>query len=434
MRRSVPLIAAFGSLLLIIGGAAFAIRLSADRSRREVAALHEAHLRAGDALATIRSNVFLAGILNRDYLLDPDPAHPARYAEQFDAIRAGTESAFNTLAQFGHAPDQKLALDRLHQEVSDYWDPTTIALNWTPAEKNANRAEFLHQRVRHRAEVVQLADEVERLLSANFSAERRRITSADDQFEFSLAWITAIALLLALGIAMATVGRIVRLERQSEKSAAELRALSSQIRMAQENERRVLSRELHDQAGQMLTGLRMELASMSYASGEAAFTERIAHARGVAEQTLRVIRNIAAHLRPSMLDDLGLAAALHALVRDLGRSSSIEINVDLDPAIDGLPEAQCNCTYRVMQEALTNAVRHSAATCIELSVTLRNGTVNGKVSDNGHGFAIASLKAKGIGLAGMEERIRELGGNLRIASSPKRGTNVDFLLPAGDAA
>ena len=124
---------------------------------------------------------------------------------------------------------------------------------------------------------------------------------------------------------------IATLERRSATTDAELRRLSGQIRMAQEQERRYLSRELHDQAGQMLTGLRMELASISHDAGEEEFSARVAHAKGIVEQTLRVVRNIAMMLRPSMLDDLGLASAIGWLVREVKRSSGIEIQSEVDP-------------------------------------------------------------------------------------------------------
>src|SRR5580692_8977466 len=112
MRRSVLLAFAFASLLLIIGGAAFAIGHGAEKARRETAALHSAHLAAGNALASIRANVFLSGILTRDYLLDPDPSQAARYTDQFNDIRNSTEHSLQTLAATEQSPEEKAALDR----------------------------------------------------------------------------------------------------------------------------------------------------------------------------------------------------------------------------------------------------------------------------------------------------------------------------------
>jgi len=429
MRRSVLLAFAFASLLLIIAGAAFAIGHGAEKARQETAALHSAHLAAGNALASIRANVFLSGILTRDYLLDPDPSHATRYASQFDSIRTGTESSFQTLAGPGQSQEERKALDQLHREVNSYWNRTKIVLTWTPKEMNEHRAAFLAERVRLRQEIVDLATQAEQLMTANFSNERERITRADDQFQRSLAWTTIVALLLGFGIAAAAVAHIATLERRGLTADAELRRLSAQIRMAQEQERRYLSRELHDQAGQMLTGLRMELASISHDAGEEEFSMRVAHAKGIVEQTLRVVRNIAMLLRPSMLDDLGLVSAIGWLVRDIKRSSGIEIHAEIDPALDGLPDAERTCVYRVVQEALTNAARHSGASLVDIELGIGKGIVTGSITDNGVGFDAANLKRTGLGLVGMEERVLELGGDLQIVSTPGDGARVEFHLP-----
>ena len=428
------LASAFAALLLIVGGSAVAVWRGASKAQQEVAILHNAHLAAGDALASIRANVFLSGILTRDYLLDPDPSHAARYSDQFNGIRMATLGNFRALAASGPSKNELEALDRLHREVDSYWDPTRTALGWTTAQKTVRRAGFLQERVRHREEIVELAAQVERMMTANFVRERARITSANERFASSIAGTTGIALLLTVGIAGATVARMVRLERQSESSQEELRRLSGQIRIAQEQERRYLSRELHDQAGQMLTGLRMALATISYEAGEAEFSERVAHARGIVEQTLRVIRNIAMMLRPSMLDDLGLASAVGWLVRDLKRSSGLEIHAEIDPDVDSLPDPHCTCVYRVVQEALTNAARHSNARRIEVSLSTVGGKISGTIVDDGLGFEAAAMRRTGLGLVGMEERVRELGGILRATSSPGQGARIEFYLPSGDDA
>jgi signal transduction histidine kinase len=433
MRRSALLAFALASLLLIIGGASFAIGRGAEKARREVAELHAAHLRAGDALASIRANVFLSGILTRDFLLDPDPSHASRYDSQFSDIRTATGQSMQALAESGQSPETKQALDHLRSELENYWSSTKLVLDWIPEQKKP-RAAFLQDRVHHREEIVEVAKQVEQLMTDNFSRERSRITTADAQFESWLAWTTGLALVLGCGIAGVTVIHMATLERRSLTADAELRRLSGQIRMAQEQERRYLSRELHDQAGQMLTGLRMELASISHSAGEEEFNARVAHAKGIVEQTLRVVRNIAMMLRPSMLDDLGLASAIGWLVREIKRSSGIDIQSQIDPALDSLPDAECTCVYRVVQEALTNAARHSGARLIEVSLGMSNGEITGSIADDGQGFDAAAMKRTGLGLVGMEERVRELGGSLAVVSSPGHGARVEFRLPRIDAA
>jgi signal transduction histidine kinase len=388
-------------------------------------------MEAGEALATIRANVYLNAILTRDYLLDSDPSHAQQYFDQFNRIRANTEDSFRTLDALGLDNEQKVALNKLRQELNAYWDPTEVVLDWSPDEKRAQRAEMLRQRVRRRQEIFALAEQVENLVTANFTRERQRITTADREFRISLGWTTGIALMLGLVIAGGTLARMLALERQSHMAESELRLLSGQIRTAQEQERKYLSRELHDQVGQMLTGLRMELTSIARMHGDSGseISLRIARAKGTVEQTLRIVRNIAMLLRPSMLDDLGLAPALAWLLKEVQRSRGFEIHSEIEPAVDSLPDAHRTCVYRVVQEALTNASRHSEARKVDVTLKSAGGWLVGVISDDGHGFERGLRRSQGLGLLGMEERVRELGGNIRIVSSPGKGTRVEFRLP-----
>jgi signal transduction histidine kinase len=135
-----------------------------------------------------------------------------------------------------------------------------------------------------------------------------------------------------------------------------------------------------------------------------------------------------------MLDDLGLASAIGWLVREIKRSGGIDIQTQIDPALDSLPDAECTCVYRVVQEALTNAARHSGARLIEVSLGMSHGEVTGSIADDGQGFDAVAMKRTGLGLVGMEERVRELGGSLAVVSSPGHGARVEFRLPRIDAA
>jgi signal transduction histidine kinase len=436
VRRSILLTVAFAGLLLIIGGSALAVWRNSTTAQARVAALHNAHLEAGNALASIRANVYLTGILTRDYLLDPDPGHASQYAGQFLNIRRGTEDSFRVLEASAQNAEEKVALERLRREEETYLDPTRIILDWTPQEKNVRRAAFLQERVHRREEIVALATRVERMMTENFSTERERITKSDEDFRSSLAWTTGIALLLGLGIAGVTLARMIALERHSQVAESELRRLSAQLRTAQEQERTYLSRELHDEVGQMLTGLRMELSAMGRMSADAdsELSSRITHAKGIVENTLGIVRNIAMLLRPSMLDDLGLTPAVAWLVKETSRSSGMEFETNVDPALNLLPDTHRTCLYRVAQEALTNISKHAGAHKVEVSLKIVGGWVVGTIADDGCGFDTRAITREGLGLAGMEERLRELGGHLRVISVPGEGTRLEFRLPVPKAA
>ena len=436
VRGSVLLTGAFAGLLLIIGGSALAIWWNSTAAQARVAALHNAHLEAGNALASIRANVYLTGILARDYLLDSDLSHARQYADQFLNIRGNTEDSFRILEASAKDAGGKAALERLHREVSTHLDPTRILLDWTADEKNVRRSAFLQERLRRREEIVALAAQVERVMTENFSTERERITKADQDFRSSLAWTTGIALLLGLGIAGVTLARMTALERHSQVAESELRRLSTQLRTAQEQERTYLSRELHDEVGQMLTGLRMELSAMSRMSGgaDSELSSRITRAKGIVEDTLGIVRNIAMLLRPLMLDDLGLTPALAWLMKQTSRSSGMEFDTNVDSALNLLPDTHRTCLYRVAQEALTNISKHAGAHKVEVSLKIVGGWVVGTIADDGCGFDTRSVTREGLGLTGMEERLRELGGHLRVISALGEGTRLEFRLPAPKAA
>ncbi len=435
VRTSVLLGGAFAALLVVIGISAVLVWRSAAIAQRQVITLHDAHSLAAGALATVRANAFLAGLLTRDYLLDPDPAHAPRYAEQFDEIRRGTERSFKVLQQTLQSDTERAALAKLQRELDSYWDPTEIALDWTPEEKIAHGRSLLRQRVRRREEVFALTGQIENLLSVNFARERQRVTDTDRGFRASFAWITGVALIFGTVITALTLSRMIRLERQSAAAESELRRLSIQLRQAQEHERKHLSRELHDQVGQMLTGLRMELAAMARTGvADADFPSRITRAKTTVEHTLRIVRNIAMLLRPSMLDDLGLTPALVWQVREFSKTSGVNAKADIDPAVDTLPDTYRTCIYRIVQEALTNCARHARAQNVMVSVTTDGKQVTTNIVDDGAGFDTAAHRRRGLGLLGIEERVRELNGQLKVTSSPGYGARVEVTLPCPPAS
>jgi len=436
VRRSIFLSAAFAALLCVSALAGLAVWSNARQAQSRATALHERDLQIHDALATIRSSVYLTAILTRDYLLDPDTSHALEYIDQFNSLRDKARNSFDVLNRAPQDNEQREAEKLLRTELEGYWDTTRAMFDWTPVEKQAQRNEMLHQRIHRREEILTLAERIGELNTQSSSDERENIAAADSDFRESLGWIAGGALLMGLGISAFTFLRMRTLETQSQAAEAELRMLSVRIRTTQEEERKSLSRELHDQVGQMLTGLRMELAAIARLQSapdsealESEIAARVARAKSTVEQTLGIVRNIAMLLRPSMLDDLGLTPALNWLVKEASRASGMNIEAEVTPYVDQLPDAHRTCLYRVVQEGLTNATRHSGARTVGLRVECIGNWVRTTLVDDGKGFEPGSEKRRGLGLLGMEERVRELGGTLRVVSAPGRGTSVEIRLP-----
>lgn len=266
---------------------------------------------------------------------------------------------------------------------------------------------------------------VDRTLAAQFASTQEDLTRA-------LAIASGSGLLLVLG----SVLYIARLERQTRaryvalaRSQVELQQLSARLVDAQETERRSISRELHDEIGQALGALLVDIGrlSASLSNGEPKLREQLDHMKSVAERSFQAVRNIALLLRPSMLDDLGLAAAVEWLGREVSRNSPIEVAVESENLPDDLPDDYKICIYRLAQEALNNAVRHSGARNAKIRVEQSAGNIVVRVTDDGQGFDPA--RKRGLGLLGMEERVRRLGGTLRVESEPGKGAIVIAKLP-----
>jgi signal transduction histidine kinase len=200
---------------------------------------------------------------------------------------------------------------------------------------------------------------------------------------------------------------------------------------AQEEERKAISRELHDQIGQLLTGLKIELLHLgeSRTGPEEAFNKHLSLARTMAEDTLKGVRHLATGLRPAVLDQLGLEPAVQWQAREHTRLTGVPVSVLVDGSLDKLTDDQRTCAFRVVQEALTNCARHAAPQSIRVCIHGGQDALTVSVQDDGCGFAARPESRKGIGLVGMEERISELGGKLKISSQPGKGTVVVMELP-----
>lgn len=226
----------------------------------------------------------------------------------------------------------------------------------------------------------------------------------------------------------------VMLEALDESS----RLRASQIINAQEEERKRIARELHDETSQMLTSLLISLAILEESITTEEAQARIADTRTLAHATLRAIRSLSIDLRPSALDDLGLLPALRWYLKEYQQKCSIEVDFQASGLKDRLPAAMETALYRIVQECLTNTARHSHAHKVTVTLCEEVEAVSGTIEDDGDGFDYATLLktrgqerglGRGLGLAGMEERAVLLNGELEIHSTPGKGTCVEVRIP-----
>lgn len=216
-----------------------------------------------------------------------------------------------------------------------------------------------------------------------------------------------------------------------------LRHLSHQILRVQEEERKTISRELHDDISQILTGINVRLAALKIeaAANTSGLKQKITRTQRLVEKSVAAVHRFARQLRPAMLDDLGLIPTLLAYTKDLGKRTGLQIRFTAATAaeIEQLDSLKQTVLYRVAQEALTNVGKHAQASVVKLSIQTQPDAVCMEVSDNGNSFSVNSVsgakRRKRLGLLGMRERVEMVGGAFAIESTPANGTTVRVQIP-----
>jgi two-component system, NarL family, sensor histidine kinase DegS len=224
---------------------------------------------------------------------------------------------------------------------------------------------------------------------------------------------------------------------QSRRMEAELRAMAQQIVAAQEDERRKISRELHDGVVQLLAGVNVHLATLTMHVDDKArdLTRRIVRTQRLVARSIDAVRKFARDLRPALLDDLGLIPALRSFIRDLRTRRRLRIRLTAFPGVDDIAPDLRVVFFRVAQEALTNVVRHARATEAHVRLRQRAGAVTLEIANNGVSFdtsrALLRNRRRRLGLLGMRERVEMAGGRFTLLSSPSEGTVVRAVIPVG---
>ncbi|HYI13329.1 MAG TPA: sensor histidine kinase [Thermoanaerobaculia bacterium] len=428
--------AALGGLLLLIYTSVATTSRKAEEIYAQLDQLNSHHRDVESTLRRLRSDVHLSGIYIRDYLLDTDREEAPEYRQRLTELRqnhADNVERLRGLLRRDAAP----RVDVLEKRLDEYWQAFEPLFEWSVYEKIMRSGRFLRLEVLPRREaVLDITKDIEQLNNANLGAQRaevaRRLVAFRQDHDRRL-WRT---LLLGFLVAFVAVVRLRMLERRSEKqrlqaeqAGSEMRLLSQQLVAAQEEERKKLTRELHDHVGQMLTALRMEIGRADRARGpsDLQLAQPIAEAKRLLDTILRSVRDLVMGLRPSMLDDFGLQPALEWHVRDFQRRFVIPVDLTLDGDLDTLPDQYRTCIYRIVQEALTNCARHAHAKNVDVAVRFAGNTLDLTVSDDGIG--IERGRARGMGLLGIEERVRELHGTLDVRPRQPRGTALHVTMP-----
>jgi signal transduction histidine kinase len=391
-------------------------------------------------VAILRRNLWLAGTYVRDFFIQTTPQQGQVLEEQLKALRVEDDAALDKLAHMGA---NRAVLENIRKNLAEFRaiiEPLSLSMLNEPDER---QFDFLQREI-----VPRRGDLYTALLSIQ-AADQQRLQESEREFAAArrnaanrLLIILGLCVLLAMVVARSSLRHAENLEqkaelhfRQVEQARSELQELSARLLEIEEEDRRNLSRELHDEIGQALALLQIEI---SHAQGflpaqpEVA-RERLRRARQLAEQTVQTVRDISLLLRPPLLDDLGLGPALQFQLEGFLRRSGITCEFTEEGVSEDLPDSVKTCVYRVVQEALHNCEKHSGAHNVRVRVEQSVDCLMAEIQDDGCGFLPgdggAPARRRGLGLLGMRERASIAGGSLAVDSAPGRGARICLRIP-----
>jgi signal transduction histidine kinase len=396
------------------------------------------YMHAQALLSDTRVEVYRASIFVRDALLDPDP-DPAAYLADVETAYRRADRLLGEYVPVLASGLEHDRIERLRHEISELRDANLGVLSTDSREWQRNASELLATRIMPKREAAILVANELQTLNRNAYVQQQDDTArlyAGIQTRF---WNTfGMAVLATLCIALFSwvhVGRLERrLRRQQERdteTAVELQRLSAKLLSAQEEERRTIARELHDEIGQVLTVVKMELShAQRYIASLGGTPDALADARSITDRALSAVRDISHFLHPSVLDDLGLPAAIDGYVQRINKHQALRVEFKQENMAARLAPEMEVALYRIVQEGMTNVLRHAdAGRCvIELVRNKADSSVHLTISDNGKGFdptlVTPRTPTRGLGLVGIRERVAQLGGKLRVESTLGAGTRL----------
>ena len=404
---------------------------------QNVANVHNSYVRGEQTLSKIRTNVLLGSIYLRDALIDGAATRRDAYREELTRLRAEAEQSLATYVRDVSSEDERAHWTRLEAELGDYWASRDVAFSGH-ALSSAGAAALLRSRVVPKREtVLQILDQLAALQTAANQRHQIDIELLYRQVRSRLLSMGGGTLIVALFVSVMASRHVSRLQGQIERqrrseqhNREDLERLSARLVDVQEQERRTLARELHDEVGQALTAVKMDIGiALRGEPLETRTRSALEEARDLSDNTLRSVRDMSQLLHPSALDDFGLPATLTTYLRKFSHRTGIRaqlaetMHTRLAPAIE-------MCVYRIVQEALNNIAQHSGASGCTVALSTSANMLRLVVEDNGRGPAGGRFgEGRGLGLIGMRERAQALGGTFTIGQRESGGTVLAVTLP-----
>lgn len=430
------LLLAFGGLLALMIAAGLDALHSLrrlDQIERQVNQRYASH---SQALTTILITVHVYHDQMERYLMAEHSPEENQDAADVNSRGAEVQRALQKYPTDGD-PEERALLSQIKQKFQEQESSFAALEGESRRRRDPDREEAIQEQMMlRRAYILQVSRDVSSWNDRKLGEATQSLETSFQNVQTRLVSMVALSLFAGLLLSIAGGIYILRLEGQGRRryealvaSRHELEELSSRLVDAQEEERRSISRELHDEVGQTLGALLVDLGQLSklVPPEDGLVQKQIARIKSVAETAVKSIRDMALLLRPPMLDDLGLVPALEWQGREISRRGDMEVDVQSENVSEKLPDDIKVCIYRLVQEALNNAATHSGAKQSKVMVTQRDHSIEVKVTDDGKGFD--SGRVRGMGILGMEERVKRIGGSLNIKSEPGKGSSVSAELP-----
>ena len=434
-RLRVVLFLGFGGLLIFL----FFTGASALQTLRKLHEVEESVQRRSLERERVLATVIISASVYSDhmeeFLLSPQQQEEdvrGEISKRADAARASLQSY-----PADRSPEEQLLIEQLETFLAEQEGVVRGSKEWKPEERRSRAEQVITESILpRRQQFVAIAQKVELLNDSQMLAAERGGFLQFDRLQNRLTRMLILSLTSGLLLASGSAIYILHLERQGALRYAELvlsqhelQELSTRLVDAQETERRSISRELHDEVGQALGLLLLDTGRLSkqLAGDDEKGQEIVQRIKTLAERTLQEVRNIALLLRPSMLDDLGLVAAVEWYAREMSARGETEVDVRSENVTEDLADELKLCVYRVVQEAVNNAQRHAHAKNVVVELAQGAAAIRVKVADDGSGFDVK--RTRGMGLLGMEERVKRLGGRITLDSRLGGGTTIAAELP-----
>lgn len=437
--------AGYGAMLILLLASALEAYRIQQRAAAQNQQIYRRYTQQQDALYRVRRILYAGGIYSRDLLLSEAPDRVATYRGQLATLDGEVRASLHLLNLMPPSGDDTTELRRRTEE---YVKLLATLAEWPEEKRRRDGIHFIQMElVPRRNTAGEIARDWITLSQSALEESERDFTRNRNTAGTRLFIILGACLLVGCLVMRFSLKYSDNLECESARqfeqvvgAKLELQQLSARLLEIQEEERKRLSRELHDEIGQTLTALRIEIShahSLLSHNGPAA-RERLERARDLADRTVRTVRDISLLLRPSLLDDLGLSPALQSLAEDFTRRTNTPCELYEEGVQESLPDVVKTCVYRVVQEALNNVQKHAAARSVRIDVRQTAAELTVKVLDDGRGSEGHGPPGAGkLGILGMRERASSLGGSLVFQSTPGQGSAIELRLPvepSGDAA